>query len=124
MRSETTERPGSQSEVNLKSDSPVYPRLQLSIFAGAFVFGIVMSSLGSLLPALFKAIGFEKVEAGGLFLIMNFAMLVSSLLFGPICDRFGFRAVLITSTIMVAGAFALLSGAGSYGVIVASLAVL
>jgi fucose permease len=83
-----------------------------------------MSSLGSLLPALFDAIGFERVDAGRLFLTMNFAMLVSSLLFGPICDRFGFRTVLVTSTMLVAGAFALLSGAGSYGVILASLAVL
>ena len=108
----------------MKSDSGIYPRLQLSIFAGAFVFGIVMSSLGSLLPALFDAIGFEKVDAGRLFLIMNFAMLVSSLLFGPICDRFGFQTVLVASTILVAGAFALISTAGSYGLILASLAVL
>jgi fucose permease len=98
--------------------------LQLSIFAGAFVFGIVMSFLGSLLPSLINSMGLNKAEAGQLFLGMNFAMLVSSLLFGPTCDRFGFRAVLIGSTLLIGSAFALLSRAQSYGAIGGSLALL
>jgi fucose permease len=101
-----------------------YRGLQTSIFAGAFAFGIVMSSLGSLLPALFAEIGFEKADAGGLFLVMNFGMLVSSLLFGPICDRFGFRALLTVSSLMVGGSFAMLAAAREYGTILASLALL
>jgi fucose permease len=101
-----------------------YRGLQASIFAGAFAFGIVMSSLGSLLPALFAEIGFEKADAGGLFLVMNFGMLVSSLLFGPICDRFGFRALLAVSSLMVGGSFSMLAAAGEYGTILASLALL
>ena len=52
-----------------------YPGLQTSIFAGAFVFGIVMSSLGAILPGLFEAIGFRKVDAGRLFLVMTFGRL-------------------------------------------------
>ncbi len=101
-----------------------YKGLTLSIFAGAFVFGIVMSSLGSGLPTLFTTIGFEKADAGRLFLAMNFAMLVSSLLFGPICDRFGFRRVLLGSTMMIAGAFVFLSRAASYPLIRTSLLLL
>jgi len=101
-----------------------YRGLQTSIFAGAFVFGIVMSSLGSLLPALFDFIGFEKADAGRLFLLMNFGMLVGSLLFGPICDRFGFRALLAVSILLVGGSFALLAMAREYNAILGSLAVL
>ncbi len=108
----------------MQSESGKYRYLELSIFSGAFVFGIVMSSLGSILPALFAAIGFEKADAGRLFLVMNFAMLISSLVFGPICDRFGFRTLLVVSTFLVGGAFGWLSGAGSYGHILAALAVL
>ncbi len=104
--------------------APHYPGLQPSIFAGAFVFGIVMASLGALLPALFGAIGFQKADAGSLFLLMNFGMLVSSLLFGPVCDRFGFRALLLISTVMVGGAFAGLAAARSYGMLAGSLAIL
>ncbi len=101
-----------------------YPLLTVSIFAGAFVFGIVMSALGSILPSLFEAIGFEKGAAGGLFFVMNLGMLTSSLLFGPVCDRFGFRATLIVSTLLIAASFSALSGAGSYGAILLSLSVL
>jgi len=108
----------------MKTAAGRFPALTLSIFAGAFVFGIVMSSLGSLLPALFGAIGFEKLDAGRLFLFMNLGMLMSSLLFGPICDRFGFRATLLVSTLLIAAAFMSLSAAGSYRAVLLALAVL
>ncbi len=101
-----------------------YRGLPTSIFAGAFVFGIVMSSLGSLLPSLFEVVGFEKADAGRLFLLMNFGMLVGSLLFGPICDRFGFRALLAISCLLVGGSFAMLAAARQYGAVSGSLALL
>ena len=101
---------------------PQYRGLGGAIFAGAFVFGTVMSSLGALLPGLVEKVGFDKGAAGGLFLAMNFAMLVGSLLFGPVCDRFGFRLVLLISTCLVGGAFVLLARAGDYPTIATSLA--
>jgi fucose permease len=91
-----------------------YRGLTQAIFAGAFVFGIVMASLGALLPALVCSIGFEKAAAGTLFLVMNFGMLVGSLIFGPICDRFGFRILLLISTLLIGGAFLSLSQASGY----------
>ncbi len=103
---------------------PDYPGLQASIFAGAFVFGIVMSSLGALLPALTAALGLNKATAGTLFFGMNFAMLAGSVVFGPICDRYGFRVLLPASTLLVGGAFLILSNAGSYLEILSSLALL
>ncbi len=108
----------------MSSEENAYRGLQFSIFAGAFVLGIAISALGSLLPALFAAIGFQKAAAGGLFLAMNFSMLIGSLIFGPICDRFGYRALLLLSTLMVAGAFGLLSGAAGYRTVLLPLAVL
>lgn len=101
-----------------------YRGLRLSIFAGAFVFGVVMSSLGSLLPSLTVTLGLQKVDAGMLFLFMNFAMLLGSLVFGPICDRFGFRLLLVASALLISGAFAMLSRAAGYGSIVVSMSVL
>jgi fucose permease len=101
-----------------------YPALTFSIFAGAFVFGIVMSSLGALLPALFGAIGFEKADAGRLFFVMNLGMLVSSLAFGPFCDRFGFRLTLLVSTLLIAASFSALSASGTYRTVLPLLAVL
>ena len=103
---------------------PHYPRLQVSIFAGAFVFGIVMSSLGALLPVLTSSLGLDKATAGSLFLGMNFAMLVGSLVFGPVCDRFGFRLLLLASTLLIGGAFLVLSGAANHAAILPALILL
>ena len=99
-------------------------RLTASAFAGMFVFGIVMAILGAILPSLFARISMGKAEAGNLFLIMNFAMLIMSLLFGPVVDRFGFKLFLILCSLLVAVAFGLLAAASSYGLIVLAVVVL
>jgi fucose permease len=98
--------------------------LVLSINTGAFVFGVVMASLGALLPALFQSIGFQKADAGDLFLAMNFGMLVGSVAFGPICDRFGYKAVLLAGTLLISGAFGVLSQVSAYGFLPGILAAL
>jgi len=108
----------------MHAKSEAYPGLHLSIFAGAFVFGVVMSSLGSLLPSLTLTLGLQKVDAGMLFLFMNFAMLMGSLVFGPVCDRFGFRLLLVASALLISGAFAMLSRSAAYSSIVVSTSVL
>lgn len=99
-------------------------RLQFSAWAGMFVFGIVMAILGAILPALFERIGFGAGAAGNLFLTMNFAMLVATLFFGPVVDRFGFKSILAVAAVLVAVAFLALSRASSYGVVLAAAVVL
>jgi FHS family glucose/mannose:H+ symporter-like MFS transporter len=108
----------------MQTRTEAYRGLQVSIFAGAFVFGIVMSSLGSLLPSLTAALGLQKADAGMLFLFMNFAMLLGSLVFGPVCDRFGFRLLLMASALLISGSFAMLSRAAGYASIVVSMSIL
>jgi len=98
--------------------------LVLSINAGAFVFGLIMASLGALLPGLFQSIGFQKAEAGDLFLAMNFGMLLGSVFFGPVCDRFGYKTLLLLSTLLISGAFASLSQVTTYQNIPVTLAAL
>jgi MFS transporter, FHS family, glucose/mannose:H+ symporter len=99
-------------------------RLQFSAWAGIFVFGIVMAIFGAILPSLFDRIGFGAGAAGNLFLTMNFAMLVTTLFFGPLVDRFGFKALLAVSAFLVAGAFLLLSMASTYGLVLGAAVVL
>jgi FHS family glucose/mannose:H+ symporter-like MFS transporter len=99
-------------------------RLRASAWAGIFVFGIVMAILGAILPSLFERIGFGAGAAGNLFLTMNFAMLVTTLFFGPLVDRFGFKAVLAVSALLVAAAFLILSRAASYGLVLGAAVVL
>lgn len=99
-------------------------RLQASAWAGMFGFGIVMAILGAILPSLFERIGFGAAAAGNLFLTMNFAMLVTTLFFGPLVDRFGFKAVLAVSALLVALAFLALSRASGYGLVLGAAVIL
>jgi len=95
-------------------------QLMLSACAGMFVFGIVMAILGAIMPSLFEKIQFNKSEAGNLFFTMNLAMLVMSLFFGLIVDRFGFKLFLIICSVLVAFSLLLFSDASSYAVILAA----
>jgi FHS family glucose/mannose:H+ symporter-like MFS transporter len=95
-------------------------QLMLSACAGMFVFGIVMAILGAIMPSLFAKIQFNKSEAGNLFFTMNLAMLVMSLFFGPIVDRFGFKSFLIICSVLVAFSLILFTAASSYAVILAA----
>jgi fucose permease len=99
-------------------------RLMSSACAGMFVFGIVMAILGAILPGLFARVGFDKGAAGNLFLYMNFAMLLMSLFFGPIVDRFGFKVLLVVCSLLVAGAFLLLSFSSTYSLILIAVVIL
>jgi FHS family glucose/mannose:H+ symporter-like MFS transporter len=98
--------------------------LTASAFAGMFVFGVVMAILGAVLPSLFEKIGFGAGAAGNLFLSMNFAMLVMTVFFGPLVDRFGFKTLLLASSLLVAASFLLLAGASTYPALVLAVVVL
>jgi fucose permease len=107
-----------------RAGAPGVSRLQSSAWAGIFVFGIVMAILGAILPSLFDRIGFGAAAAGNLFLTMNFAMLVTTLFFGPLVDRFGFKTLLAVSAFLVAAAFLLLAFASTYGLVLGAAVVL
>ncbi len=100
------------------------PALMSSACAGIFAFGIVMAILGAILPSLFVKIQFSKGEAGNLFFIMNLAMLVMSVIFGPVVDRFGYRAFMMLSALLVAVSFFAFSRAATYPWLVGSALVL
>jgi FHS family glucose/mannose:H+ symporter-like MFS transporter len=93
-------------------------------YAGMFVFGIVMALLGAVLPLISKQIGFDLAGAGNLFLVMNFAMLLSMLSMGLLIDRLGQKPVLVAGSLAVAGALALLANPAGYGSILGSAALL
>lgn len=65
---------------------------------GLFIFGMSLITLGSILPTL------EKVfpDAGILTSILPIGILVGSLLFGPIVDRYGYKFLLAASVIVSA----------------------
>ena len=70
-------------------------------FTGIFLFGISMVIIGSILPVLKSRFGMTDIEAGGLFTILPIGLLIGSVLFGPIVDKFGYRGVLSVASLFL-----------------------
>jgi fucose permease len=83
-------------------------------YAGMFVFGIVMALFGAILPALAGRLEFQVADIGTLFLVMNGAMLVSSLALGLAMDRFGMKPPLALGPLLVAVALIVVARATAF----------
>lgn len=66
------------------------------------LFGIVLTTLGSILPDIITRFEVSKANAGSLFLLMTFGILLAQLLFGPTVDRLGYRTPLVGAALVVA----------------------
>jgi fucose permease len=69
---------------------------------GMLAFGIVLTTLGAVLPSLVERFGIDKSAAGALFVIMSFGILVGSVFFGPIVDLRGYKRVLVVAAAFIA----------------------
>ncbi len=79
-----------------------------------FIFGIVMALLGAILPLLAGRLRFSLADIGTLFLVMNGAMLISSVALGLVMDRFGMKPPLAVGPMLVAAALVVMVRAGSF----------
>jgi len=69
------------------------------------LFGIALLTLGAILPDLRIKHSLSAVEAGTLFSILPIGVIAGSLLFGPVCDRYGYRVLLSTSAVLMFAGF-------------------
>lgn len=74
-------------------------------FSGIFLFGISMVMIGSILPLLKIRFGIGDAEAGGLFSILPVGLLIGSVAFGPIVDKFNYRWTLFFATLFLSAGF-------------------
>ena len=68
---------------------------------GMCFFGVSMITLGSVLPSLVTKLGLSGLQTTSLVTFLPLGMLIGSLMFGPIVDRFGHKALLVPSCIIV-----------------------
>src|SRR5690242_4552116 len=61
---------------------------------GILFFGMAITTLGSVVPHLKIKFHLDNIAAGTLFSILPFGILIGSLVFGPFCDRYGYRVLL------------------------------
>ena len=65
-------------------------------------FGVSMITLGSILPQISETFGLNQSAASELVVFLPIGILVGSLLFGPIVDRWGYKYMLIVSSLFAA----------------------
>jgi MFS transporter, FHS family, glucose/mannose:H+ symporter len=68
---------------------------------GMTVFGIILAIPGAVLPFVIEKFSIDMVEAGTLFLTLTSGILVGSLVFGPVVDRYGYKRLLILCILLV-----------------------
>ena len=85
----------------------------ISVFTGIFLFGVSMVIIGSTLSVLRERFEMSDIEAGGLFSILPFGLLVGSVTFGPVADKYGYRWVLTVAGLFLSLGFFGIAHAGS-----------
>jgi len=68
---------------------------------GMLMFGIVMVTLGAILPSIIDKFAVDKINAGSLMLLLSFGILLGSLVFGPVVDRYGYKNLLLVCTVFI-----------------------
>ncbi|MCD6440534.1 MAG: MFS transporter [Candidatus Marinimicrobia bacterium] len=84
---------------------------------GQLLFGIVMISLGTINTFLTDKFALTELTIASLAALLPFGILIGSLVFGPVVDRFGYKIVLILCTLLIAAAIEGIAFAPALGVI-------
>jgi MFS transporter, FHS family, glucose/mannose:H+ symporter len=92
-----------------------------SVFAsgclGLLLFGMGLITLGSVAPDLKEKFQLDEIGAGTIFSILPIGILAGSLLFGPLCDKYGYKLFLILSALFMFAGFQGIAHASSFSLL-------
>lgn len=88
---------------------------------GMLLFGVVMISIGTLLPFIMEKFSLSKLDAGALTSLLPLGILTGSLVFGPIVDRYGYKPLLIVCSSVVMISFQQMAFVENYSFILISV---
>lgn len=104
----------------------MYKRNQVFIAAciGLLLFGIMLITLGSILPSLTEKFQLNEIGSGKLVSLLPIGIIAGSLVFGPVADRYGYKMMFIITTLLMIIAFEGLAFADSFYLLQVSIFVL
>ena len=88
---------------------------------GMLLFGITLITLGAVVPGLKEKFHLDEINAGTLFSILPLGILSGSLVFGPVCDRYGYKILLCLSCVCIFAGFEGIAYAPSQGLLKLSI---
>ncbi len=80
---------------------------------GMLLFGIGLITLGSVATGLKEKFGLDDISSGTLFSILPIGILAGSLIFGPLCDKYGYKLFLVLSCLCMFVGFQGIANAAS-----------
>src|SRR4026208_1460137 len=104
----------------------MYKRNQVFAAAciGLLLFGIMLITLGSILPSLTSKFQMNEISSGKLVSLLPIGIIAGSLVFGPVADRYGYKMMFIITTLLMIIAFEGLAFADSFYLLQISIFVL
>lgn len=87
---------------------------------GMAFFGITMVALGSLLPALSAKLALAEGQKALLATSLTGGIFLGSIIFGPVCDRYGHKGIFLTACILVLAGLCGIALSTQFGLLVPS----
>ncbi len=84
---------------------------------GMLLFGIAFLSLGTIMSYLTEQYRISGETLGLLSAILPAGILIGSFIFGPLVDKYGYKALLIISSVLLVAAFELIAYTNSFGLV-------
>lgn len=77
----------------------VKTKVLIAGFTGMIFFGVAFVILGAVMPSLLEKFSTDHTQASMLAGLLPVGILLGSLLFGPVIDRFGYKSLIITASL-------------------------